>query len=208
MSLLKSIGRGFLYIIGFPFFLIVLLGTAVAGLFMLIFMFFKSIFLFFTGRSLDDDLPEDKKAKRIKAGLPPTETPAAPVQEQPIVQEYHEQPAPTPAPAPAPIIINVNQGSAPAPAPVPEPIIEPEPELEPEQEPLIESLSEPEFLDEPVSEEVETEIKPIIEEEPIVEKPKMGQYIPKNSTPRFIEEEEDLKDDDSGVDILYGDDDD
>ena len=66
MAILKAVGRGFLYIIGLPFFLIVLLGTAVAGLFMLVFMFVKSIFLFFTGRSLDDDLPEDIKTVKVE----------------------------------------------------------------------------------------------------------------------------------------------
>ena len=90
MTLLKNVGKGILYIIGLPFFLIVLLGTAVMGLFMLVFMFFKSIILFFTGRSLDDDLPEDIKVKEIKTGR----SSSAPVnnspreEEEDIVQPY------------------------------------------------------------------------------------------------------------------------
>ena len=66
MSVLKTVGKGILYIIGLPFFLLILVLTGVAGIFVLIFMFFKSIVLFFTGRSLDDELPEDKKARQIK----------------------------------------------------------------------------------------------------------------------------------------------
>lgn len=68
VELVKNIGKGFLYIIALPFFLIVLSITAVLGLFILLYMFVKSIFLFFTGRSLSDELPEDRKVREIKEG--------------------------------------------------------------------------------------------------------------------------------------------
>ncbi len=71
MSVLKNVGKGILYIIGLPFFLLILVLTGVAGIFVLIFMFFKSLILFFTGRSLDDELPEDKKARLIKENRDP-----------------------------------------------------------------------------------------------------------------------------------------
>ena len=74
MSVLKSVGRGILYIIGLPFFLIILVGAGILGIFILIFMFFKSIVLFFTGRSLNDELPEDRKAREIKEGKAATTT--------------------------------------------------------------------------------------------------------------------------------------
>ena len=71
MSVLKNVGKGILYIIGLPFFLLILVLTGVAGIFVLVYMFFKSIILFFTGRSLYEDLPEDKEAKRRLGILPP-----------------------------------------------------------------------------------------------------------------------------------------
>ncbi len=65
----KSFGKGVLYLLVLPFMLVVLAIYAVVGLFVFIILGFKSIILFFTGRSLYDDLPEDKKAKEILASL-------------------------------------------------------------------------------------------------------------------------------------------
>lgn len=64
-SLLKGFGKGILYLFTLPVLLIVLSFYSVIGLASFIFMFVKSVILFFTGRSLHDDLPEDKKAKEI-----------------------------------------------------------------------------------------------------------------------------------------------
>jgi len=64
-SLFKSVGKGLLYLLVLPFFLLVISGYAIAGLIVFIYLFFKSIVLFFMGRSLDIELPEDKKAKQI-----------------------------------------------------------------------------------------------------------------------------------------------
>ena len=64
-SLFKSVGKGLLYLLVLPFFLLVICGYAIAGLIVFIYLFFKSIVLFFMGRSLDIELPEDKKAKQI-----------------------------------------------------------------------------------------------------------------------------------------------
>lgn len=86
VNLLKGFGKGILYIIGLPFFLLFLLLYAIYGIFLFFFMVFKAIILFFTGRSLFQDLPEDRKAKEI---LHPTQKPQL-------------QPEPTVAPQPAP----------------------------------------------------------------------------------------------------------
>ncbi len=64
-SLFKSVGKGLLYLLVLPFFLLVISGYAIAGLIAFIYLFFKSIVLFFMGRSLNIELPEDKKAKQI-----------------------------------------------------------------------------------------------------------------------------------------------
>ncbi|HNX16439.1 MAG TPA: hypothetical protein PKO28_03665 [Bacilli bacterium] len=71
-SIFKSFGKGLLYVLVLPFFLLVISGYAVAGMLAFIFLFFKSIILFFCGRSLNIELPEDKKAKQIIQNAIPT----------------------------------------------------------------------------------------------------------------------------------------
>lgn len=73
-SLFKSVGKGLLYLLVLPFFILVISGYAIAGLIVFIYLFFKSIVLFFMGRSLDIELPEDKKAKQIIQKAIPTST--------------------------------------------------------------------------------------------------------------------------------------
>lgn len=63
----KSFGKGILYLLVLPFLLVILAVYGVVGLFVFLFMAIKGLILFFTGRSLFDDLPEDKKAKEIIA---------------------------------------------------------------------------------------------------------------------------------------------
>lgn len=61
----KSFGKGILYVLVLPVLIIILGVYAVAALVGFIYLTIKSLILFFTGRSLFDDLPEDKKAKAI-----------------------------------------------------------------------------------------------------------------------------------------------
>ena len=194
MVLLKNIGKGILYIIGLPFFLLVLLGTAVVGLIMIIFMFLKSIILFFTGRSLDDDLPEDIKAKAIKEGRNPEE----PFMKRNVVQEEHpktiEEAVFGPETNQVPPIVNQQE--------VPPSVVQTE---------------APAFEEEPITPEEE---EPVVEEEPMKhdnivitpeppKKPKIGTYVPKTGSNRFFSESDEGEedDDDSGVIVSYGDDD-
>lgn len=58
-SIFKNIGKGVGYFFAFPFLLVAIALYAVFGLVVFIFQFFKLIVLFFTGRSLFSDLPED-----------------------------------------------------------------------------------------------------------------------------------------------------
>lgn len=67
IGFLKKIGMGIAYIFVLPIYIVALALYGVVGLFLLLILFIKSIYLFFTGRSLDDDLPEDKEAKEILA---------------------------------------------------------------------------------------------------------------------------------------------
>ena len=68
----KNLGKGVLYFFAFPGLLIAICIYAVVGLFFFIFQFFKLIVLFFSGRSLFSDLPEDIE---LKAKLTPDPAP-------------------------------------------------------------------------------------------------------------------------------------
>ncbi len=203
MNLLKNVGKGVLYIIGLPFFLIVLAGTAVAGIVIIVFMFIKSILLFFTGRSLNDDLPEDRKAREIKEGR----TQGAVYTSQP----YVNQPAPQVNTNPQPVIQPqqpVQQQPVEA-VTIEEAVFGPSTPVqeEPEEEPVI--------VEEPVEQEP---VKPVIEETiiesaPIQNNPRpvekeitIGEYRPKTGGSRVIEDFEDDEETD-GVTITFGDDD-
>lgn len=65
LNFFKSFGKGILYVLVLPVLLVILGLYAIFALFGFIYLTIKSIILFFTGRSLFDDLPEDKKAKAI-----------------------------------------------------------------------------------------------------------------------------------------------
>ena len=65
VSFFKSFGRGVLYVLVLPLLLVVLAGYAVVSFVIFIILGIKFLILFFTGRSLFDDLPEDKQAKAI-----------------------------------------------------------------------------------------------------------------------------------------------
>ena len=58
-AVFKNIGKGIGYFFLFPTLLIAIAIYAVFGLLVFVYQFFKLIFLFFTGRTLFSDLPED-----------------------------------------------------------------------------------------------------------------------------------------------------
>ena len=64
-SFFKSFAKGLLYVLLFPFGLIAIALYAVFGVFVFFFQFVRLIILFFTGRNLSSDLPEDIEAKKI-----------------------------------------------------------------------------------------------------------------------------------------------
>ena len=69
VSFFKNFGKGVLYVLVLPFLLVGMAIYGVVALFVFIFLCFKGLILFFTGRSLYEDLPEDKEAKRRLALL-------------------------------------------------------------------------------------------------------------------------------------------
>lgn len=64
IELLKRFGLGILYVLLSPFFVFILALFLVYGLVLFLFMAFKACFLFFTGRSVFDDMREDVEAKK------------------------------------------------------------------------------------------------------------------------------------------------
>lgn len=66
-SLFKTLANGFLYFFISPFLALILVLGLLWGLIIFIFQFIKQIFIFFQGRTLFSDYPEDIKAKEIQA---------------------------------------------------------------------------------------------------------------------------------------------
>ena len=91
VNFFKNFGKGVLYVLVLPFLLVGLALYGVGALFVFIFLAFKGLILFFTGRSLYEDLPEDIEAKKRLNGnkeenqsvtITPTVAPAANEEEQ------------------------------------------------------------------------------------------------------------------------------
>ena len=196
MSVLKSVGKGILYIIGLPFFLLILVGVGIAGIFVLIFMFFKSIILFFTGRSLDDELPEDRKARMIKEGMPAT---SSPVIEQPV---YPNNPYQEPQPQPQQSSIeDVVFGQPEQKVPYTD-----EPQPLQEEESIHEERTSDEIFESILGkEEKHDDYQSVsIEPEKHDDEP-IGEYIPHKSTQRIIvDNEEEEEEDNSATNIYFG----
>ena len=78
-SFFKNLGKGLLYVLIFPLGLIAIALYAVFGIFVFFFQFIRLIILFFTGRSLTSDLPEDIEAKKIIEANKPKEEEESPL---------------------------------------------------------------------------------------------------------------------------------
>ena len=79
VSGLKSFAKGLLYVVFFPFCLIAIALYAVFGIFVFLFQFIRLVFLFFTGRNLFNDLPEDIEARKIIDANKPKEEEESPL---------------------------------------------------------------------------------------------------------------------------------
>ena len=146
VNLLKTFGKGILYIIGFPFFVVALLIFGVIGVFLFVFHLFKSIIYFFTGQKFFPELPEDKelrlKQEAAYAAAHPEETI---IDQDPSVQENSD--------SVPPMIEQVAFSEEPA---YEKPIY---------QEPKYRPLYEEPTIDEPNVKETLSEQEPKVEEE-------------------------------------------
>ena len=160
VSFFKNFGKGVLYVLVLPFLLVGMAIYAVVALFVFIFLAIKGLVLFFTGRSLYEDLPEDIEAKKRLA-------PAGTTNEQTQVTNEDissalnigekEETQPTSSdPFYVPEYLKSETGQAEEPVQEETPISELEPAIEPDPEPVIEETPKQE----------ENIIRPSYEEEP------------------------------------------
>jgi len=210
IGLLKAFGKGLLYVIGFPFFLLALAIFAVIGLFLFIYQIIRSIIYFFTGQKFFPELEEDKELRlRKEAAERSNEIIDQPVEnhqeiitplieERPLVSEPEENSFET--------VEAACFNSAPS--------TQEEVEEEPEEEVLV-SLARQERIEQVEDELVEEEIiaeensfeemqeetlKTAEEEEIIIAEEELEEYIPKGSS---ITSDFDEEDTGNGVDIDY-----
>ena len=209
IGLLKAFGKGLLYVIGFPFFLLALAVFAVIGLFLFIYQIIRSIIYFFTGQKFFPELEEDKELRLRKEVAErgneiidqPVEdhqeiiTPL--IEERPVVSEPEESSFET--------VEEACFKDAPS---VQEEVEEPEEEVlvslarEERIEPVEEETHEEEIIEEDNSfEEMrEDTLKTAEEEEIIIADEELEEYIPKGSSITSDIDEEDTS---NGVDIDY-----
>lgn len=76
-ALLRSFLRGLLYLVALPALIVILAAVSVIGVVMFVFIGVKAVVMYFTGRNIFGELPEDIKARQIieenerKASEPP-----------------------------------------------------------------------------------------------------------------------------------------
>ena len=223
VDLLKAFGRGILYVILCPFFLVVLALFAVIGLLAFIFQLFKSIFYFFTGQKFFPELPEDKELRLKREAEEAARNPQPQPQAQPLAKpqnnlvfeemldenDFVEEPAPIVTPISRPTPQSVEQACfqeevKPAPAPQPAPAPAPAPRMpEPEPEPVKEELiSDKDADDAPLSDFLDP-----FNDEPVMRDESneiLEVYKPKGNND--YADADDYEDDtDSGVNIKFDD---
>lgn len=203
IGLLKAFGKGILYVIGAPFFVVALVLFGAIGLLAFIFQIFKSIIFFFTGQKFFPELPEDKELRLKREAAASREKPVQEERDDNIISPIFEEEIPMPEIKEAPIFIEREETKS-------EPTIE---ETVFEDASSLEDFisdEEKEIPEETVEKEEE---EPIIEEKHTVletsEEPEeeegfeeLETYVPRSSTYSDANDDED-NNTDSGVDIKY-----
>lgn len=219
VSLLKTFGKGVLYVIGLPFFILALLLFAIYGLGAFLFQAIKSIIYFFTGQRFFPELPEDKELRLLREGAT-NQNNAQPVNEDNNPKEdsiifHYEEEKPVEEEQPAqqdkpvfeekPVFNNLEEACFHEEKPVEEATTTDEVEevevdilndvLNPgNDEPAEETIGE-----EPQEETVLETAEPKQDEDDLVEE--LETYVPRSSN--YTASEDDDDDTDSGVDIDY-----
>ena len=184
ISFFKNFARGVLYVLVLPALLVGLALYAVISIFVFIYLGIKGLILFFTGRSLYEDLPEDKEAKK-RLGI---------IKDEP---EKEEKPAPQVHIETTPQPVEETKEESVDPFYVPEYLKTQEQKVEPieEKQDVFEEIKHEEV----VIEKPEPEIK---EEEPIIE-----EKTTQNSNILHINDVDEIDDSDddksSGINIDF-----
>ena len=219
VDLLKAFGRGILYILCFPFFLVALAIFAVIGLLAFIFQLIKSIFYFFTGQKFFPELPEDKELRLMKEAEEAKNNPQPQSQvnnqgqggllyeETYDEDDFLEEPTPeTPLPRQQTTIEEVVFEEEPAPevAPIQTPV-----EETPAPQPQVQEEVKPEPVKELIPDDHEDPLDDFLDpfgedEKPVEEEEELEVYKPKGTTDDTYSIDED-DDTDSGVNINFDD---
>ncbi len=174
VSFFKNFGKGVLYVLVLPFLLVGMAIYGVAALFVFIFLAIKGLVLFFTGRSLYEDLPEDIEAKKRLAPTNHNDQTQVSNEDISSALDIGEKDEIQPSSA-DPFYVPEYLKSEPVQSEeeaIPEeaPIIEPEPTYEPEPEPVQEetqiqeeNIIKPSYEEEPDSFDIEQEDEIVLE---------------------------------------------
>ena len=182
INFFKNFGKGILYVLVLPFLLVGMAIYGVIALFVFIFLCIKGLVLFFTGRSLYEDLPEDIEAKKRLAAFA-----------NPNPQPQGENSSGTTIINTTPIIDGNNQSSDPF--YVPE-YLKDEGTVEEVEEPIEEE--ETLINEQPTEQIVEEQKKIEATEEDVI----LVEKTPQNTTIYEVDDNDD-DDDDSGVNIDF-----
>ena len=198
VSLLKTFGKGILYVIGLPFFLVALVLFGAAGLIAFVVQLFMSIIYFFSGRKFFPDLPEDLELRALREGPRADDNEEEEEKEEPIAEAYAE-PHTIPQPQTQFVYPFFEEKTPKDEAPIIEdvPKDEPKPDIEENEEPSVEEEAKPDSViindDSAIEETIETSSEEEEEEE-------LETYVPRSSS--FSVNDDDTEEE-SGVDIKY-----
>ena len=195
IGLLKAFGKGILYVIGAPFFVVALVLFGAIGLLAFIFQIFKSIIFFFTGQKFFPELPEDKELRLKREAASRKEEEVQEERKTDFSNIIFEEEIPISNPEPSTVVMKRN---------------EPEPTIE--QTVFEDSSSLEDFINDEEKEELIEEEEPVEEERTVLETnnekeieeefEELETYVPRSSTYSDVNDEDD-NNADSGVDIKY-----
>ena len=228
VDLLKAFGRGIIYVLCFPFFVVALAIFAVIGLLAFLFQLIKSIIFFFTGQKFFPELPEDKELRLMQEAEEAKRNPQPQVQAQQPVNtpaqggllfeetydenDFLEEPAPETAPQPQPTTIEEAVFlEEPKAAPLPASNPEPAPEQAPVSQPQAQQMNRPEpepsqgLLHEDDDDSLGEFLDPFDAEKEQAEEEELEIYQPKGTNDDIYQIDDDEEDTDSGVNINYND---
>lgn len=228
VDLLKAFGRGIIYVLCFPFFVVALAIFAVIGLLAFLFQLIKSIIFFFTGQKFFPELPEDKELRLMQEAEEAKRNPQPQTKTQQQVNtpaqggllfeetydenDFLEEPAPETAPQPQPTTIEEAVFlEEPKAAPLPASNPEPAPEQAPVSQPQAQQVNRPEpepsqgLLHEDDDDSLGEFLDPFDAEKEQAEEEELEIYQPKGTNDDIYQIDDDEEDTDSGVNINYND---